>query len=252
MHYMEEYKNKICVVISSCDKYLRLADVNFHFFKKYWPNCPLDVFYITETKPIPKIDSNLKIHNFITNIDPVGPSDWTKNLKLLFDSIQYDYILYTQEDYIFTDFVEEDKLSQLFKYVIENDVNYLRFYGSPEIRHHNLIKISEEVKIREIPKDCLFRSSLMIAIWKKSTFSDLINMSYGISPWKFEFNNIDNKYDKFYCVDLEKEDESDVIKFTGIYGSGDNLYIYPHVKQMIKNENIITSTGEIFDVEIKL
>ena len=29
-------------------------------FKKYWPNCPLDIFYITETKSIPNIDSNLK------------------------------------------------------------------------------------------------------------------------------------------------------------------------------------------------
>jgi hypothetical protein len=72
---MEKYKNKICIVISSCDKYLRLADVQLHFFKKYWPNCPLDIFYITETKPIPTIESNLKIQNLITNIDPIGPSD---------------------------------------------------------------------------------------------------------------------------------------------------------------------------------
>jgi hypothetical protein len=65
-------------------------------------------------------------------------------------------------------------------------------------------------------------------------------------------NNIDREYDKFYCVDLKREDDSDVIKFTGIYGSGDNLQIYPHVKQMIKNENIKTSTGENFDVDLKL
>ncbi len=252
MLYMEKYKNKICIVISSCDKYLRLADVQLHFFKKYWPNCPLDIFYITETKPIPNIDSNLKIINFITHIDPVGPSDWGKNLKMLFDSTKYDYILYTQDDYIFTDFVDEGKLSQLFKYVIENDVNYLRFYGSTGMCTHKLITISDDVKIREIPKDCLFRASLMIAIWNKNTFNNLIHTNYGITPWKFELNNIDREYDKFYCVDLKREDDSDVIKFTGIYGSGDNLQIYPHVKQMIKNENIKTSTGENFDVDLKL
>ena len=58
MRYMKEYKNKICIVISSCDKYIPLIDVQLHFFKKYWSDCPLEIFYVTETKPIPKIESN--------------------------------------------------------------------------------------------------------------------------------------------------------------------------------------------------
>ena len=252
MRYMEEYKNKICIVISSCDKYIPLIDVQLHFFKKYWSDCPLEIFYVTETKPIPKIESNLKINNFITNINPVGPSDWSKNLKMVLHYIPYDHILYLHEDYIFTDFVDTDKLSKLFGYVIENDVNYLRFYRSTVILRHKLITVSNDVKIREIPKNCLFRSSLMIAIWNKNTFIDLINMSDGTGPWKFELNNNDNKYDKFYCVDLKRDDDSDIIKFTGIYGSGDNLQIYPHLKEMIKTENIKTSTGENFDIDIKL
>jgi hypothetical protein len=250
MDYMEKYKNKICVVISSCDKYIQLIDVQLHFFKKYWPNCPLDIFYITETKPIPTIESNLKIQNLITNIDPIGPSDWSKNLKLLLDMIQYEYIIYLQEDYIFTDFVDESRLDILLEYVIQNDVNYVRFYGCN--RQENLIEVSKDVKLREISKNSNFRSSLMIAIWNKNTFSDLINLTYGSTPWQFESNNVHHKYDKFYCVDLLRDDVSDIIKFAGIYGSGNGFQIYPFLKEMIKNENIKLSNGEYFNIDIKL
>ena len=250
MVYMEEYKNKICVVISSCDKYIQLADVQLHFFKKYWSTCPLDIFYITETKSIPNIDSNLKIKNFVSNINPIGPSDWGKNLKMLLDTIQYEYIIYLQEDYIFTDFVDESRLTTLLKYVIKNDVNYVRFYGCN--RHENLIEVSEDVKLREISKNSNFRSSLMTAIWNKNAFSDLINLTYGVTPWQFESNTINNNYDKFYCVDLLRDDVSDIIKFAGIYGSGNGFQIYPFLKEMIKNENIKLSNGEYFNIDIKL
>ena len=164
--------------------------------------------------------------------------------------IQYEYIIYLQEDYIFTDFVDESRLDILLEYVIQNDVNYVRFYGCN--RQENLIEVSKDVKLREISKNSNFRSSLMIAIWNKNTFSDLINLTYGSTPWQFESNNVHHKYDKFYCVDLLRDDVSDIIKFAGIYGSGNGFQIYPFLKEMIKNENIKLSNGEYFNIDIKL
>jgi len=247
---METLINKVGIIISGCDKYLPLADIQFHFFRKYWSECPLDIHYITDVNPLTSITDGLCVGNYMTRIPPLGPADWSRNLSMLLSWLNYEYIIYLQDDYFFTEPVDEIRLKKLIEYIMSNDVNYVRFYSCPAIG--DLVDVCENLKLRDIIKKSNFRSSLMASIWKKSTLQSLLKKNMGCTPWQFEHNQQNNEYDKFYCVYLTKDGTSDVIKFEGLYGSSSGLGIYPQHKELLRKENIIRPNGDPVDLEMKL
>lgn len=246
---MKELQNKVCVVISCCDKYLPLSDVQFHFFRKFWNTCPFKIFYITEIKPLTSDIGTLNVQNMMTNISPTSPKDWSRNLDMLLNIIDYDYIIYLQEDYIFIDFVDEIRLNKLLNYIIDKNINYVRFFACPKTNEP--IVIDENLKIRKINKYTNFRSSLKLSIWNKKVLHDIVKKNIGCDPWKFEINTVNNEYDDFYCIDLDKDDDVDIIKFKDIYFYSCGFPIDPKIKDFIKKENIKIN-GKEFDVEIRL
>jgi hypothetical protein len=238
------------IIISSCDKYHYLWDIQLQFFNKYWNNCPYDIFVVSESSKIPDFKTNLKLINYNTNKPTTGPSDWSSALSSVLEHIESEYIIYMQEDYIFTDYVNQNKLDLIFDYVEKNDINYIRFYTSPP-GNGNSIELDSGLSIKEILPNSKWRTSLMVAIWKKQTLLSLLDTNQNINPWQFE--NIHSSHlDKFYCIDLPTNDSSDVLPFLGMYGSTNNYTFYPMIIDLLNKEGIKKLDGSEIDFNIKL
>jgi hypothetical protein len=238
------------IIISSCDKYHYLWDIQLQLFNKYWPDCPYDIFMVSESSKIPNFKTNLKLINYNTNKPTLGPSDWSSALSSVLELIDSDYIIYMQEDYIFTDYINQNKINSVFDYVNKNKVNYIRFYTGPP-GNGEVIEIEQDIKIKEILPGTQWRNSLMLAIWKKSCLLSLLDTHKNINPWEFEKISSDH-FNKFYCIDLPKNDISDILPFLGMYGSTNGYTFYPMIINLLKSIGIKKLDGSDIDFNIKL
>jgi len=247
---MKYNKDSVSVVVSSCNKYRYLWDIQLQLFNKYWGECPYDIYFLSESSELPKLNTKLKLYDINSNTEPNRTSDWSNILLDSLNLIKSDYIIYMQEDYVFIRDVDQNRLDKLLNYMFTNDLDYIRFSTTPP-GNGDIIKIDENIFIREIKKNTMWRSSLQLSIWKKDTLTSLLNQNISISPWEFE--HIDtSKFENFYSIDLGKDHETDILPFAGIYGSSNGYGIYPQLVDFLKNENIKMLNGEEINYEIRL
>lgn len=90
------------IVISSCDKYHYLWDIQLQMWAKLWPDCPYDVYMLSEHGQLPPVEVPFNLINCNTNRPATNAGDWSLNLIDLLNHLDCDYIIYSQEDYIFT------------------------------------------------------------------------------------------------------------------------------------------------------
>lgn len=245
-------ENKIAVVISSCDRYSYLWDIQMQFFEKYWENCPYNVHLISDIKEYEYPVKGIKLQSFSSGKQSNGPSDWSNNLLSFLNSYDYEYVIYFQDDYIPYKQVDQKRLNTLIDYVVKNEVNYVRFYTAP-MGNGESIKVSEDISIKEITKGSQWRHSLMLAIWKTDTLKNMLEKVPNITPWDFEkYQGRCDEYSKFYCLDLPTYDSSDIINFYGIYGSSNGFPFYPFIVELINREGIKKLTGEEINFGIRL
>jgi hypothetical protein len=240
----------IPIIVSSCDKYRYLWDIQLQLFNKYWNDCPHKIYYLSENSELPVFESKLNLENIKMGIQTSGPSDWSYMLRMFLNNLDSEYFIYMQEDYVLNDYVNQNKLNKLIDYVISNEINYVRFITSPP-GNGDIILIDDDISIREIENNMQWRSSLMTAIWKKSSFIELLNSDMNITPWQFEHINSSN-IEKFYCLDLDDDGETDIIPFIGIYGSSNGHGIYPQVVEFLKSHNLKMINGSEINYEIRL
>ena len=247
---MKYNTDSVSVVVSSCNKYRYLWDIQLQLFNKYWGECPYDIYYLSESSQLPHFSTKLKLHSINSNTEPNIKSDWSNILLDSLNLIESEYIIYMQEDYVFIRDVDQNRLDKLLNYAFTNDLDYIRFHTTPS-GNGEITKIDENIFIREIKKNTRWRSSLMLSIWKKDTLTSLLKQNVNISPWLFEHTDT-SKFDKFYSIDLGKDGETDILPFAGIYGSSNGFGIYPELVDFLKSENIKMLNGEEINYGIRL
>jgi len=240
---------ELSIIISSCNRYHYLWDIQLQLFDKYWGDCPYNIYYVSENSELPTISTNLKLHNFNVKNAPMGASDWSYMLQNVLKYVESEYVLYMQEDYIFTNHIHNLRFESVFKYIKTNDINYLRFYTGPP-GNGKICNIDTNTSIREILPESSWRGNLMLALWKKNTLLSLVN-GLNITPWQFEHTNT-NHFDKFYCINLPTNDCSDILPFLGMYGSSNGFTFYPEVIELLTKHQIKKLDGTDIDFNIKL
>ena len=76
-----DLNNNICVLIMSCDSYEDLWVPFFHFFDKYWPDCPYPIFLATNTK--------LFIHNNVQVIHSNHFGTWSEETAIILNKLSF-------------------------------------------------------------------------------------------------------------------------------------------------------------------
>lgn len=171
-----DLNNNICVLIMSCDSYEDLWVPFFHFFDKYWPDCPYPIFLATNTK--------LFIHNNVQVIHSNHFGTWSEETAIILNKLSFKNILYLQDDYFLLKKVDNLVIESLLTIFSNNNVNYLRLFPSPGPNKN--FKTYENIGI--INENALYRTSLQCAIWNKNTFLQLLISSE--NQWLFELNSV--------------------------------------------------------------
>lgn len=171
---MNPKNDDLAVVVLSCDKYGDVWNPFFTLFFRYWPDCPFDIFLVT---------------NFLSYNDPrvktisVGEDvDWSTNVRAALQKIPHRYLMILMEDYLLTTQVDTVAIGRLLDYMRNHQTGYLRLFPSPGPAR--VTDMVDDLEIGVIEPGEPYRVSLQAAIWDKQIVEELIVI--GESAWDFE------------------------------------------------------------------
>ena len=162
-------KHEMSILVLSFDGYSDLWPVFFRTKSMFWPSCP----YKT------RLVSNYLSFNNIETIQVGKETSWSSRALRALDCIEEDYVMLLLEDYLFADFVDNEKVKDALKFMIDNDASYMRIVQIPKSSHKlrgNYLPLYENEE---------YGINLQASIWKVSFLRQAL-MKYSGSPWNFE------------------------------------------------------------------
>lgn len=163
--------NSLAVLIMSCDRYDDTWEPFFHFFDKYWPDCPYKIYFASNYR----YPAHPRIQPVLFNQE----TNWSDELAVVLANMPESHVLYVQDDYFLLKAVDNDAIDHLWKKMLARNVSYLRLFPLSLEE-----PFPDDSEISPIRPDDPYRTSLQTAIWDKAYLSSLLVS--GESPWDFE------------------------------------------------------------------
>jgi hypothetical protein len=165
---------KTAIVISSCDAFSDCWQPMIYSLKKFWNDCPFPIYIINNHQTIS--DTNILTLN-------VGNDKlFASNLKFALNQLAYENIIYFQEDYFLTNYVDTAAVQLHIDYSTKNNIDFLKIHSNDFlVRDH--LRIDNSIYC-ENPIDVRYSLNTSVAIWKKSTLEMLCVEGY--SGWDWE------------------------------------------------------------------
>lgn len=183
---MENKKDKIAILIISCDNYKDLWKPCTKMFNKFWPDCSFDRYILT----------NFQEHNVdgFKSIQIGQDKSWSHGLKLALGHLDndYEYVFTMVEDYFFIEKIDNFYVNTIFDSFINDEGNFLSFFKLPS----KLSYINEYYG--ELENNIPYRQSIGFTLWKIKTLIVLLDEKE--NAWEFEKNGVIRgfEYDKFF------------------------------------------------------
>ncbi len=173
MTELDEFKSSVALIVSSCDAFFDAWRPFADFFEKFWDDCPLDVFLLTNT---------LEIHSPRLRGIAVGEDrGWSSNLLFALEQITHPYVLYFQEDYFLTAPVDRAQLARDFSEAMEMGADSLCFRARSKF-DAGFQPLNERYGI--VPLDSEGRTRCQVTLWKRSALQSILRE--GETAWNFE------------------------------------------------------------------
>ena len=171
-------KEKLSILVLSCDDYSDLWDDFFSFKERYWPDCPFPTYLVNDTKQYDR--------KGITVLNAGAGVKWSTRVRKALERIETPYVCPILDDHYIIRSVNTQHFQELLDYTIANNVTYLAFERRAFIQPEKEWQY-REMNLVAIPKHLKYGINTSGAIWNKEEYMKLIGKE-DYSPWKFEIN----------------------------------------------------------------
>jgi hypothetical protein len=173
MRELDDFKSSVALVVSSCDAFFDAWRPFHAFLEKFWNDCPLEIFLIT---------NDLEIRSPRMRSIAVGKDrGWSSNLQFALGQIVHPYVLYFQEDYFLIAPVERAQLARDFAEVIELGAESLCFRARSKF-DAGFQPLNERYGV--VPLESEGRTRCQVTLWKKHALQSILRE--GETAWNFE------------------------------------------------------------------
>lgn len=161
------------LVISSCDAYEDLWQPFFFLFDKHWPDCPFDVYLVTDGKQpmIPRVR---------VLVSDKGPS-WTDRLHDCVGRLPVRYVMLMLEDFFLRSRVNNTRLLQCLDFALKRNCDLLRLCGpkpTTKLNGNGTIGTSEAWQ--------RYRITTQTGLWRRGYLLEMLRPEMNI--WQFELD----------------------------------------------------------------
>tara|TARA_B110000503_G_C7164453_1_gene421218 strand:- start:1668 stop:2447 length:780 start_codon:yes stop_codon:yes gene_type:complete len=164
-------KDKVSILISSCDKFKDVWPIFDFFFQKNWENCTLDKYFLSNYE--------INVPEGFRSISVGEDISWSNNLQLALNEIETPYVFILLDDCFINNKIDNEHLQEIFSDFLDNDGNYLKFIAQPKSPYK-----TRSPFFNELPKGALYRSTAVFAIWKVDVLQKLLKSDE--NAWEFE------------------------------------------------------------------
>lgn len=207
---------KCAVIVNSCDKNIDLLDNFFDLFRRFWRNCPYQVFLNVERTEY-KTDH---VQTVVCNQN----ISWCRRLRKCVEKSEAKYVILLLDDFYFEDAVKQNLLDDVISYMEQNE-SIISFCFDTIPMDSEKSQYTGYLKRKARGK---YRHCLQAGIWRSDYLLSALDIE--ASPWDFEvtynFVSYGDEYE-FYCAK-----DREVRPFT--YNSGYLVYKGKYVKEEVE------------------
>jgi hypothetical protein len=160
------------IMVVSCDRYSDVWSPFFQLFKRFWPDCPYRIFFVTNNLD-PKQPG-------VTTIRTGDDTTWATQLLSALDRIDSPYVIMLLEDYFIRSAVSTDRVRQLVETGIKMNVHCLRLTPRPAPTR----PVPGSSGLGFLQPGDHYRVSTQAALWRVETLRALLRPDQ--SGWDFE------------------------------------------------------------------
>lgn len=172
-------KDKLTMVIHSCDKFSDLWDVHVKLLNRNWPKRNIKTLLVTDKK------SYIEYNN-IQIISAGEGTELSERTEVALRYINTEYILITLDDYFPIYRISSKKIEQIMYEMEKYKLDYVRLFKRPNSKK----KIPESENLYYIDlwdkKDFNYQVNLYVGIWKKSFLEETIKGP--LDAWNYELS----------------------------------------------------------------
>lgn len=166
-------KEKLTLVINSCDKFSDLWQMHFDILNENWVDRDIETLLVTDRDTSATFDG-------IRIISAGEKKEYPQRMAVALSHINTEYILITLDDYFPIHRIENTRLERLIKIMDEENLDYVRLFSDP-----NSYKRFKKYKgLYEIPLDTNYAVNLYQGIWRKDFLKKTLRDTQTI--WKYE------------------------------------------------------------------
>ncbi len=170
-------RNKVALIVHSCDRYELLFKGFEYFFHKNWDyKIPCSYYFATE-------EISVEIKNFL-NIKS-GKGQWSNRLLNILNQIEEEYVVYFQEDMWLNKPVDKEFFIRLFNLTVNNNWKQVKLNSSNVFKTQSGNLFIEGFNISKIiNKESNFLMSHQVTLWNKNFLKQQLKSNE--HPWRNE------------------------------------------------------------------
>lgn len=174
---MHQMKNKVALVVHSCDRYELLYRGFEYFFTKNWDySIPCSYYFATEEKSI----ASEKFKNLKS-----GKGEWSNRLSNILDQIEEEYVIYFQEDMWLNKPVDKDFFAELFDLAVDHNWKQVKLNSSDVFKTQKGDLFIQGFNVSKIiNKESGFLMSHQVTLWNKNFLKQQLKPNE--HPWRNE------------------------------------------------------------------
>jgi len=174
---MMEDKQKMTMLVLSCDKYSDAWDDFFNLKERFWPNCEYKWYIVTESKEYSREN--------VSTIKCGTDLNWAGRFRKAVNEVDSPYIGLYLEDYFIQSPIDNERIKGFVDLMEKEKVSFLNLGN---VFHHILRQPNPEYfapHLMYIPQHLRYGIDTAAAIWDKNYLLEKLGEG-DYSAWKFE------------------------------------------------------------------
>lgn len=167
-------KEKLTLLIHSCDKFSDLWPAHTTLLNRNWPNRDFATWILTD------LPSEAKFSD-VAIISAGAGKEITERIRYVLPLIKTEYILVTLDDYFLTTPISSERIERLVDIMEKEQWDYIRLYDRPKCPE----QITPYENVNTFEPDGDYRVNLYSGIWRKS-FMEATLSEKELNAWEFE------------------------------------------------------------------
>lgn len=187
-------RDKLTILVCSCDKYSDLWNPFFTLLHKYWNPIELTIILNTESKEY-----------FFDGLDIQcvhSPKDWPYGKRMInaLSNVKTKYVFTLLDDFFIRKPIDENRIFDIIRWM-EADENIVCFTSDCTKTYMDW-EVNKYPGFKRVPPGNPYTLNMQAAIWRTSVYRNF--WLPDVSPWEWEeytnFLSFRNPNHKFYCT----------------------------------------------------